>query len=224
MRGQGDFFSLVIELCATLMVIFLVLPFHEWAHAWVASLLGDTNIKYRGRLSLNPMSHIDYVGALCLLLFGIGWAKPVPVEPNRFKNPKWGMALVSLAGPLANIVAGIVGGLVYYGLYTFVPQLRGNTVGIYIMMFLSFYININCGLAAFNLIPVPPLDGSKILFAFLPDKWVYKIYEKQQIISIVFIALIFLGVFDIVLATLQFPISSFVHLVSSLPYRLFLGV
>lgn len=224
MRGEGDFLSLVIHICVILMIVFLVLPFHEWAHAWVASLLGDTNIKYRGRLSLNPMSHIDYMGALCLLLFGFGWAKPVPVDPSRFKNPKWGMALVSLAGPLANIVAGIVGGLIYYGLYCFAPQIIENKVGIYVMMFLSYYVSINCGLAAFNLIPIPPLDGSKIVFAFLPDKWVYKIYEKQQIISIVFIALIFLGVLDVVIATMQFPIGSFVNLVSSLPYKLIFGM
>ena len=225
MRGQGDFLSLVIELCATLMIIFLVLPFHEWAHAWVASLLGDTNIKYRGRLSLNPMSHIDYVGALCLLLFGFGWAKPVPVDPSRFKNPKWGMALVSLAGPLANIVAGIAGGFIFYGLLYLVPDKMfiTSSVGAYVMLFLQYYIAINCSLAVFNLLPIPPLDGSKILFAFLPDRIVYKIYEKEQIISVVLMALLFMGVLSIPLAFLSGLVNNLVSFISKLPFALIFG-
>ena len=225
MRGQGDFLSLVIELCATLMIIFLVLPFHEWAHAWVASLLGDTNIKYRGRLSLNPMSHIDYVGALCLLLFGFGWAKPVPVDPSRFKNPKWGMALVSLAGPLANIVAGIAGGFIFYSLLYLVPDKMfiTSSVGAYVMLFLQYYIAINCSLAVFNLLPIPPLDGSKILFAFLPDRIVYKIYEKEQIISVVLMALLFMGVLSIPLAFLSGLVNNLVSFISKLPFALIFG-
>lgn len=225
MRGQGDFISLVIELLAILMIIFLVLPFHEWAHAFSASKLGDTNIKYRGRLSLNPMSHIDYIGALCLLLFGFGWAKPVPVDPSRFKNPKWGMAVVSLCGPLANIVAGIAGGFVFYAIATFVPAtvLETNTTLGYVMLFLQFYISINCSLAVFNLIPIPPLDGSKILFAFLPDKWVYKFYEKQQIFSAVLLALLFLGVLDIPLSFLQGLVMGLINFICSLPFELIAG-
>lgn len=225
MRGQGDFLSLVIELCATLMVIFLVLPFHEWAHAWVASLLGDTNIKYRGRLSLNPMSHIDYVGSLCLLLFGFGWAKPVPVEANRFKNPKWGMALVSLAGPLANIVAAIAGGFIFYALLYLMPEkmLITSSAGAYVILFLQYYIAINCSLAVFNLLPVPPLDGSKILFAFLPDRIVYKIYEKEQIISLVIMALLFMGVLSIPIAFLSGLVNNLVLFISELPFALIFG-
>lgn len=223
MRGQGDFFSLVINLLAILMVIFLVLPFHEWAHAWVASLLGDTNIKYRGRLSLNPMSHIDYVGALCLLLFGFGWAKPVPVDPSRFKNPKVGMAIVSLAGPLANIVAGLLGGVVYCALFYLAKGFVYSTAGAYFMLFLDFYIAINCSLAVFNLLPIPPLDGSKILFAFLPDKWVYKFYEKQQIISIVLMVLLFMGVLSVPLAFMSTLLNKFIIFICSLPFALIAG-
>ena len=223
MQGQGDFLTLIIELCAILMIIFLVLPFHEWAHAWVASLLGDTNIKYRGRLSLNPMSHIDYMGALCLLLFGIGWAKPVPVDPSRFKNPKWGMALVSLAGPLANIVAGIAGTLVFFSLEYLAPQFVNTAVGNYIWAFLFYYITINCSLAVFNLLPIPPLDGSKILFAFLPDRVVYKIYEKEQIINVILIALLFLGVLDIPLSLLGGLVNNLVLFIGELPFALIFG-
>ncbi len=219
-QGNGSFFSIVIHILAILMIIFLVLPFHEWAHAFVASKLGDTSIKYRGRLSLNPMSHIDYMGALCLLLFGFGWAKPVPVDDRNFKNPKVGMAIVALAGPLANIIAGIAGGLIFYALVYLLPSFAMSTIGAYVMLFFEYYIVINCSLAVFNLIPIPPLDGSKILFAFLPDKWVYKFYQYQQIFSIVLIALLFTGVLSIPLGILQGWILNFIEFFCSLPFKL----
>lgn len=222
-QGNGDFISIVIHILAILMIIFLILPFHEWAHAWVASLLGDTSIKYRGRLSLNPLSHIDYMGALCLLLFGFGWAKPVPVDDRNFKNPKVGMAITALAGPVANIVAGLAGGFLFYGIVYLAPQFVTTTVGYYIIVFLQYYIVLNCSLAVFNLIPIPPLDGSKILFAFLPDKWVYKFYQYQQIFSIVLIALLFVGVLDIPLNFLQGLIMDLINLVCSFPFKLIVG-
>ncbi len=222
MQGNGDFFSIVIHILAILMIIFLVLPFHEWAHAWVASLLGDTSIKYRGRLSLNPMSHIDYMGALCLLLFGFGWAKPVPVDDRNFKNPKVGMAIVALAGPLANIVAAMAGGFVLYGLFYLAPQIQMNTVGAYFMLFLQYYVLINCSLAVFNLIPIPPLDGSKILFAFLPDRLVYKFYQYQRVFYMALIILLFVGILDGPLSFLQSAVLNGVSFICSLPFRLFL--
>ncbi|MBR2715176.1 MAG: site-2 protease family protein [Ruminococcus sp.] len=220
-NGQGDFMSIVIHILAILMVIFLVLPFHEWAHAWVASLLGNTSIKYRGRLSLNPLSHIDYMGALCLLLFGFGWAKPVPVDDRNFKNPKVGMAITALAGPVANIVAGIAGGLIFYALLFLAPQFAVNTLGGYVMIFLNYYIVINCSLAVFNLLPIPPLDGSKILFAFLPDRLVYKFYQYQQMISMLLIVLLFMGVLDVPLSILQSALMKFITFICSFPFKLF---
>ena len=105
-NGNLDFGSVIAEILAVLVIIFLILPFHEWAHAFTASLLGDKAVKGRGRLSINPLSHIDPMGALCMLLFGFGWAKPVPIDPRNFKNPKVGMAITAIMGPIANIVAG----------------------------------------------------------------------------------------------------------------------
>ena len=222
-QGNGDFFSVVIHILAILMVIFLVLPFHEWAHAWVASLLGDTSIKYRGRLSLNPLSHIDYMGALCLLLFGFGWAKPVPVDDRKFKNPKVGMAITALAGPVANIVAGIAGGFVFYGFMYLAPSVVLNKIGYYAMMFLQYYIVLNCSLAVFNLIPIPPLDGSKIMFAFLPDKAVYKFYQYQQYFTIALFALLWIGVFNIPLNFLESLLLKGIEAVCSFPFKMIAG-
>ncbi len=215
--------SIVIHILAILMIIFLVLPFHEWAHAWVASLLGDTSIKYRGRLSLNPLSHIDYMGALCLLLFGFGWAKPVPVDDRKFKNPKVGMAITALAGPVANIVAAMVGGFIFFGIGYLVPAVYSSTVGYYFSLFLQYYIVINCSLAVFNLIPIPPLDGSKIMFAFLPDKAVYKFYQYQQYFSLALLVLLLIGVLDIPMSFLQSGLMNFINFVCSFPFKLIAG-
>lgn len=111
-NGNLDFGSVIAEILAVLVIIFLILPFHEWAHAFTASLLGDRAVKGRGRLSINPLSHIDPMGALCMLLFGFGWAKPVPIDPRNFKNPKVGMAITAIMGPIANIVAAFIGLLI----------------------------------------------------------------------------------------------------------------
>lgn len=221
-QGRGSFADVVVYICATLLIIFLVLPFHEWAHAFAASKLGDTSIKYRGRLSLNPLNHIDYLGALFLLMFGFGWAKPVPVDDRYFKNPKVGMAITALAGPLANVLAAIAGGLVYCAIVTFAPQIILSKLGYYLILFLSYYITINCSLAVFNLLPWPPLDGSKILFAFLPDRLIYKFYQYQQIFFFALMAiLLFTNILDVPLNFLFNGLYNLVMNISSLPFKLF---
>ena len=219
MRGQLDFSTAVAGVLAMLVIIFLVLPFHEWAHAFTALKLGDTSIQYRGRLTLNPLSHIDPFGALALLLFGFGWAKPVPVDPRNFKNPKLGMGIVALMGPVANIVAAIAGGLIYYALLAFTGNFLQTGTGAYINLFLNFYISVNVSLAVFNFLPIPPLDGSKILFVFLPDKAVAWFYRYQQVISMVLIALIWIGVLSYPLNFLSGYVLKFVHFIASLPFR-----
>lgn len=137
--GSFNFYDVVAYLVAVLLIIFLILPFHEWAHAFVAYLLGDKEAKSRGRLTLNPISHIDMVGALAMIFVGFGWAKPVPINPNNFKKPKLGMALCALAGPVANLLAAYVGLIIYYILaFAFPSFFYLNDIGLMIRSFLFF--------------------------------------------------------------------------------------
>lgn len=214
--GRLDFLTAVIQILAYLVIIFLILPFHEWAHAFVAKCLGDTGMKYRGRLTLNPLEHIDPIGALCMILFGFGWAKPVPIDDRNFKNPKVGMGLSALAGPVANLLAALVGGLLYNLVLIISPNFLPDyyMVVAVILSFLMFYTYANVTLAVFNLLPIPPLDGSKILFMFLPDKIVYKIYQYERFFFIAVIILIWF----LPIGFISNTVTDFIMYIASLPF------
>lgn len=168
------FVSSLTELLARFLVIFTAITVHEYAHGFAAYKLGDPTAKYAGRLSLNPIKHLDPWGALCMLLFRFGWAKPVPINPMYFKDRKRDGAITALAGPLANILLAFISTLVYAFFFVFVYMKYSNVFTAFISTMFKQLTLVNVSFAIFNLIPVPPLDGSKILGAFLS----YENYNK----------------------------------------------
>ena len=191
-------------------VILLALSVHEAAHGFMADKLGDPTAKLTGRLSLNPLRHLDPVGALALLFLGFGWAKPVMVIARNFKHPKRDMALTAAAGPVSNLLLGWLG-ILFSRLFLFfvglVPSLPeegsfGLQVLIYTYQFLTLFASLNLSLAVFNLLPFPPLDGSRIFLQFLPAKWYFGIMKYEQYIQIALILLLWLGVLTPVLSFL----------------------
>jgi Zn-dependent protease len=224
---EGDFVAAFAYLLSAFAVIFLVLPVHEYAHGWAASKLGDPTAKYSGRLSLNPMHHIDWMGAAMILLFGFGWAKPVPVNTRYFKNPKRDMALTALAGPLSNLlmafVALLFGNVFLRMVLAAGGALLSSPVGmifLFLREFFTFFAIINVGLAVFNLIPVPPLDGSRLLTALLPNHLYYKVMEYERILSMVLFVLVFTGALDVPLTFLRVNVFNVLQFVAGLPFGL----
>lgn len=177
-----------IEIILRFPVILIALTFHEYAHGWVAWKLGDNTARNEGRLTLNPISHLDLFGTLMLLAGPFGWAKPVPVNSYYFRNPKRDILLVSLAGPVSNIILAFIFGYTFRYIAMNNPGLIAQ--GDYLNQFLQLAILINIGIAFFNMIPVPPLDGSKILIGLLPNKWIPGYIEKSRHLPIVFMVLL----------------------------------
>ena len=138
-KGNLNFYQIIISVISSLAVIFFTLPIHEWAHGFVSTKLGDPTPKYQGRLTLNPMAHIDWVGAAAILLFGIGWAKPVQVNARYYKNPKWGMALVALAGPLSNIITAFIALLLHYIIYTVLILVNASVAVLNVYVYFAFF-------------------------------------------------------------------------------------
>lgn len=212
----------LLQILLTLPAILLSLSVHELAHGYAAHFLGDPTPKAYGRLSLNPLRHIDPFGFIALLLFRVGWAKPVIVDSRYFKKPKRDMAITSLAGPVSNFVLAFLFSFItvfldrigaVFSLYS-ADQMTPYQV---LCLVIYFMVPINLGLGVFNLIPIPPLDGSKILYAFLPNHIIYKILPYENYIRLALIVLLWLGF-------LGTPIAQAVNFLETLFMNLAKGV
>lgn len=200
----GIALTLLLKVIATLLAISV----HEAAHGFAAYKLGDSTAKNMGRLSFNPFHHLDIVGALCMVFFGFGWAQPVMVNPYNFKKPKRDMAIVSLAGPLSNFIAAFLS----VALFKLIVVLNFSHLGFaydIIHRFLYIFACLNIGLGTFNLIPIPPLDGSKIVLPLLPKRLYYDIMRYEQFGWLILIVALALGVLDPILGTAQNAILNF---------------
>lgn len=204
-RGDVSFLEMLISLCAIIFVLFCTLPIHEWAHAKVATMLGDDTPRLTGRLTINPLKHLDPIGSLMILLVGFGYAKPVQVNMRNFKNPRVGMAITAFAGPLSNLIMSFLF-LLLFNIFSVFYIKSGAAILNSMMVFFSFAAIINIGLGVFNLLPIPPLDGSRILTLLIPSKYYYKIMQYERYIMYAVLFLIFTGV-------LTKPLSVLVRLI-----------
>ena len=211
-----DWFQLFLLLIGAVACLFCI-TFHELAHGFAAYQLGDPTAKVNGRLTLNPISHIDWIGLMLLLTVRVGWAKPVPVDMRYFKHPRQGMALTALAGPAANFLTALAAVGVSSAVFHLAPL---GPAAVFVLCFLSNMALLGVGMGLFNLIPLSPLDGSKILFALLPDRIYYQYlrYERFFILAVVLLA--WMGVFSVPLSFCMEGIVRGLCAVTAFPFQL----
>ena len=183
---------------------FLAIVFHEISHGYVAYLLGDKTAKNGGRLSLNPIEHLDWLGLICMVFFGFGWAKPVPVNPQNFKKKKLGMVLVAIAGPLSNVIMAAIS-IVFAMLSARIEPTSDFLMNLQELLVTFFWLlaQLNVSLAVFNCVPIPPLDGSKVVFSFLPKKLYASVLRYEQYGMLLLIVLVNVPQFMDILSTLM---------------------
>lgn len=222
-----DIFSLqsIQTILLMALVYCIAVSSHEVAHGWIAYKLGDDTAFLQGRLTLNPLAHIDPVGLICFVIGGIGWAKPVPINPTRFNRKhtmKTGIVLTSLAGPLSNMVLAIVSSILYFVLitilaltgadtvYNMVLGLSGNAVIDILLNFFQLMITFNFILMVFNLLPIPPLDGYKIFGAILPNSIYYRLMSYERVIGLVFLAIVLFarGILSSIISVVSIPFEA----------------
>ncbi len=204
--------STLIEFLYVIPCVLIALTFHEFAHGYMAYKLGDPTAKNLGRLTLNPLKHLDPIGAICMLLFHFGWAKPVPINSRYFKKPRRDMALTAAAGPIMNFILAFLGVLIYRLLYKLFVAFPPSSEFVYYLQYsaltlFSYFHMLNLSLGIFNLIPLPPLDGSRIFYIFLPPKWYFGIMKYERYIQLAILVLLWTGM-------LTTPLSAAVSAVS----------
>lgn len=212
-----DFGNLIVYVFSMAFVVFCTMPIHEYAHAWVATKLGDQTPRLQGRLTINPMAHISPIGALMILLVGFGYAKPVGVNPRNFKDPKKGMALVAVAGPVSNLVMGFAAE--FFAVLCARFSVGANNAMLFsaVYSFFHFAALVNVQLAVFNLLPIPPLDGSRIFQVLIPSKYYYKVMQYERYIILAVFVLLFTNILTV-------PLSFLSGLVINLYRKLFVFI
>ena len=195
---NGFDFSYLLGILQSVIPSLICITLHELSHGLVAYRLGDDTAKRAGRLTLNPLKHLDPIGLLMMVTVHFGYAKPVPVNMNKFKNPKRDMAITALAGPVSNVVITLVFLLLYGLLYL---PLQGSAVGEYILDMLDLTAYISIGYAIFNILPIPPLDGSKVLFSVLDEESYRKLMRYERYGGLILMALVWSGVLGTPLST-----------------------
>ena len=214
--GGFDLVSLLMSIPGVLIAI----TFHEYAHAFAADKLGDDTPRSQGRLSLNPFAHLDPFGVIMLLFAHIGWGKPVEINPNNFTrkiSARTGEAIVSVAGPLMNFILAIVFTIIFYAVTTFANTFATQTtIGIILTEILLYTVILNVGLGVFNLVPIPPLDGSKILMAFLPyngKRW----FEKHtQLFYIIFLIIWITPILSMIISPIDLITNGLIFLIGNI--------
>ncbi len=211
---SGDFLTIVLTAFSILVMLFVVFPVHECSHALMAKALGDDTAERQGRITLNPFAHLDLLGTIGIVLFRVGWAKPVPVNTARcrkVKSQKTAMALTAAAGPLANVVSALVFMIIEKILMVTCPA---STTLYYILTALEMIIDLDLFNGVFNLLPIPPFDGSRIFLAFLPQRTYFKIMQYEQYIMIGLLILMYTGILSIPFQFLSNAIYSFLDLIT----------
>ena len=203
----------LIGLVLSIPGLLLALSMHEFAHGYAAYKMGDNTAKYSGRLSINPFDHLDPIGTLCLFLFQFGWAKPVPINPYNFKNQRKGTIIVSLAGPLMNFFIAFASAFLMEVVRRFMPMSK-ITDFIWLILYYSELLNI--GFMVFNLIPIPPLDGSKILLELLPYRYRNFFYQIERYSTIILVLIVGTNVLSPALSTARMAVGTFISMVIGL--------
>jgi len=212
----GDPKAFIIQLLLSLPIILLSLSLHETAHAIAANKLGDPTAKNLGRITLNPIKHLDPIGFICMVLCGFGWANPVPINSRYFKKPRRDMAISAAAGPVSNVLLAFIFALLLRISYEVLPGMIATENALELaniwVTFLTIGVSLNITLAVFNLLPVPPLDGSRMLYVFLPPKQYFGVMKYERYISLGIMLLLLIGVLDPVLSFVSNKIARVIFL------------
>lgn len=218
---SGDIRTFMMSLLFRLPIVLLALCLHETAHSFVAYKLGDPTAKALGRLTLNPLKHLDPIGFGCMVLFGFGWAKPVPIDTRYFKEPKKGMALTAAAGPVSNILLAFVFAIllrIMVGVLTSLNISSVSELGYWVIYslqtFLLLGIRLNLSLAVFNLIPIPPFDGSRIFLSMLPEKTYFAVMRYERYIYVAFLFVLAMGWLDVPISFLTDKLMDLLFLIT----------